>query len=587
MSGAAIIAIGQYAATWRGRLSTGGAGAPALLAVVLLMSEAAAQTVLPPSAGATRPQRELEAPPVPKSVPQRVVPLKRGQMVPAGAADVTFTFQALRIEGAATLPVEEVRALWPHEAGTVVAVKEVFVFANAITRLYAEAGYALSFGVVPEQQIENGVVTVRVVEGFVARIEFVGDKVETPAESTVRRWGERIAAKILRSRPLRTADLERYVLLINDLPGIEVAATLTASPDTPGGSTLRIEITEHERGGAAAAYDNFLPESLDRQVAGGTVWANGLKTGAGQIRFGAQRGVQRDAYWSVSGDVSTGIGTEGLKVGVSGFYSKSDPRTVFLSSLEYLGQTTFASVHASYPLIRRRSKNLTIGGAAALSNAKSDILASRLTRDRLRTVEAFAAFDFADRTQAINYVRVAGVQGLDVLDATGNSRANGDVDYTAVTLDAQTDRPLFATPAGLVALRLMLRGQATVGSNAVFSAAECGFGGRQFGRGFEPSILLGDHCVLGAAEMRVTRPLREAEIDIYGFVDGGLIRQKGALQPGELRERTAASAGGGVRLRLEDRIAGMAEASWPIKDPTGVEGLVDDFRFNTSVRVRF
>ena len=44
---------------------------------------------------------------------------------------------------------------------------ELFDFANAITRAYAQAGYALSFAVVPEHTIEDGAVTVRVIEGFV------------------------------------------------------------------------------------------------------------------------------------------------------------------------------------------------------------------------------------------------------------------------------------------------------------------------------------------------------------------------------------------------------------------------------------
>ena len=560
------------------------AGVASLLAMGLMVAHSYAQT--DPATGSTRPQQALEEPPVPKSVPKRTVPLIQEQMTPESAAEVSFIFRELRIEGAVTIPEEMLRAAWPHEPGSVIAVKEVFRLANAVTRAYARAGYALSFGLVPEQQIENGIVTVRVVEGFVDNIEFFGKHADTLKGTAMGRKAGRIAAGILNSRPLRTVDLERYLLLVGDLPGLKVAATLMPAPTALGGSTLRIAVTERHRTQAQLAYNNFLPESLGRDTAGGWIQANGLITGADIIRLGGWRSLDSDQYWSASGDVSTMIGSEGLTIGLSGFYSKSDPDEDFLSSLEYLGKTTFASIHTSYPVIRTRSRNLIIGASAALLNTESEILGSDLTRDKLRTLEAFATYDFADHTGSVNYLRISVAQGLDVLNASGNSRANGDVEYTTTTLDAQTNRPLLATPIGTLAMRLQLRGQATVGSNAVFSAAECGYGGRQFGRGFEPSIMLGDHCVLGLAELSWSRPVGASVFDIYAFADAGITFQKGTLVVDEARDRTASSAGTGIRLRFADRISGVLEAAWPMKKPTNDE-QIDDFRFNAFLRIGF
>lgn len=555
---------------------------------LIIPSGVSAQTIDATVAGPTRPQSGLAQPPVPLSVPQTAVQLLDEQTAPAQAADVTFTFNRLRIEGATAISVEALLNAWPHQVGADIPVSELFSFANEVTRIYSDAGYALSFGVVPEQRIENGVVTIRVVEGFVESIAFVGDKADELAGSAVMLKADEIAQRILGSRPLRTADLERYVLLVNDLPGLEVSTTLAAAPETTGGSTLSIAVREHHRVEAQAGYNSFLPDSLDNHAVEGWVRANGALTGTDQIRIGAQRSIASDAYWSVSGDASIGLGTEGLKVGATWFYSESDPDSAFLSSLEYLGETRYASFFATYPVLRSRSRNLIVGASASLSDSESEILAAPLTVDRLRTLEAFAAFDFADRTQAINYVRLGIEGGFDVFGATGNSRANGDVEYAAVTLDAQTDRPLFNVGSGTVAARLMLHGQTVVGSNAVFSAAECTFGGRSFGRGFEPSTLSGDHCLLGAAELRWTRHFdSELTLDFYGFADGGVTAQKGTLEQGELRRRTAASAGLGVRMEFNDHVSGMVEAAFPIKDPSGASGAVDDFRFGTSLRVRF
>lgn len=79
--------------------------------------------------------------------------------------------------------------------------------------------YTLSTGDAPEQDIENGVVTIRVIEGFFGRIDFVGDETDRPAGSTIRERAVGMTSDFLRSRPLIKTDLERYLLLMSDLPG--------------------------------------------------------------------------------------------------------------------------------------------------------------------------------------------------------------------------------------------------------------------------------------------------------------------------------------------------------------------------------
>ena len=572
----------------------------ATLAFVTVLSgaTASAQRIAPSTVEPARPQESLEEPPVAQSLPRRAVQLRRSQQAPQGADQIAFTFRQLDIRGAFAMDPDILRAAWPHRNGDVVTVEEVFRFANAVTGLYAKAGYALSFAVVPEQDIDNGVVLIEVVEGYIDSFEIVGEGVdeetaeadageETAAPAPFIRIIERMAQRMMRARPLRAADLERYVLLINDLPGLAVSTTLTPSAAS-GAATLRIEILERQSVSVETSYNNFITEALDRHVAGGTVTLNRLLTGADQLRFTGWRGAVSDAYWSVSGDYSFGLGSEGTRVGVSGLHSSSDPQGDFLDALEYLGRTTTGSVFMTYPMVRRRSQNVSLTAVASFSNAEADILETALTRDRLRTLELMATYDFADATRAISFLRLGFTRGLDIADATGNSRANANVEYTLVKLDAQRDQPLFRAFSGEIGAQLSLHGQAAIGPNALFSVAECAYGGRRFGRAYDSGILVGDRCLLGAAELRWRgRFAGGLGGDVYGFVDVGLVEQKGALEPGELRDRSAASAGAGLRLRLTDRVDGLAETSWAVKDPTGLAAFEDDFRVNASLRARF
>ena len=104
--------------------------------------------------------------------------------------------------------------------GTEVSLKDLYNVANQITQLYRSDGYILSLAVVPEQTIEDGVVRLQVIEGYIEQVDFEG----APPRQLKRLQG--FADKIMASRPLNVKALERYLLLANDLGGFEVRAIL-------------------------------------------------------------------------------------------------------------------------------------------------------------------------------------------------------------------------------------------------------------------------------------------------------------------------------------------------------------------------
>ena len=59
------------------------------------------------------------------------------------------------------------------------------------------------------------------------------------------------ADKIRNSRPLSAEDMERYLLLIDDLPGISSEAVLSPAKDVPGASDLLITVSGKAVGGYA------------------------------------------------------------------------------------------------------------------------------------------------------------------------------------------------------------------------------------------------------------------------------------------------------------------------------------------------
>ncbi len=541
---------------------------------------------IPPTLEPTRPQENLREGPRIQSTPQKFVPLTREEAAPENAAATAFVFREMTLEGAEALAPEALLALWSIAPGETASVADVFRFANAITRAYAQAGYALSFAVVPEQNIENGVVAIRVIEGFVDRIEFVGDKAERLKGGRLLRRAHKTASKILRSRPLRTADLERYVLLVNDLPGLEVSTTLKPSADATGAATLALEVERRAPLRVGLAYNNYMPASLERHVAGVSAGLNGVVTGAEEISFSGWHSATSEAYRSASGSGSLRIGNEGLRVGVSGSYSESSPQTAFLEALEYLGETTSGAAFVSYPVIRRRTKNLVLSTSFSVTNSSADVLDAPFIRDRVRSAGASIAYDFADATRAVTYMRVGYERGLDIFNATGDSRANGELEYNVVNVDAQRTQPVMEAFSGNISVQIALRGQGAFGPGGLYSNVECALGGRRFGRGYDSGVLTGEHCALGYGELAWSGRAGPVNMTIYGFGDGGYLWQKGQLEPGEIRRRSAASAGAGLRVQLTKRVSGVAETSWAVRPPTGAANT-DQFRVNAGLRASF
>ena len=81
------------------------------------------------------------------------------------------------------------------------------------------------------------------VEGYIANVRIEGEVLGPRGDL------EAYAERIRGSRPLRAVDLERYILLVNELAGTTVRATLSPST-TPGASDLTLALTQRRASGA-------------------------------------------------------------------------------------------------------------------------------------------------------------------------------------------------------------------------------------------------------------------------------------------------------------------------------------------------
>lgn len=550
-----------------------------VLAVVIAVGGpcVALAQVIPPSEQPGR-ERERFVPPIPpRAQPGGAAISLPSTVAPAGAENIKIIIRGIRIVGSTVYGADELAALYRDLVGPEVSVADIYGLARRITEKYGNDGYVLSRAIVPPQRFNprGGVVHINVVEGWI-------NKVEWPANlSRYRNFFWDYAANITSMRPANIRTIERYVLLASDLPGLKFATSLRPSADTPDASTLVVEVTEKpidanarvdNRGTKARGPVQFLASSTLNNLLGMHEALTATWAATTQLR-------QLEYF---AGSYRQVLNSEGLALVANASYGYGYPGTPELEVLQYKTKSTTIDAGLSYPVLRLRERNLTLSGQVFASDSQSDVLDAPFNLDKLRGVRLRADGDFADRFNGINQINLAFSQGVKGLGSSDNgdplaSRAAGRVDFGRIEADVSRVQPLFATFSAMVAVH----GQYALTS--LLAPEQCGYGGSRFGRAFDPSQLLGDHCWMALGELRYDvagLPSMLTQAQIYVFADYGKVY---TIAPAAFTAASAegASVGSGLRLALQTWLAADFSAA------KGVEGPRNDWRFFFTVTARY
>ena len=200
------------------------------------IGQASAQTIprtggaqLPPSAQANRIEEQLQQPS--GSLPATTAPVtikREDTTAPEGADKTSMTLNQVVVDGVSVYGNDQIAPLYQKDIGKQVSLAEVYQIADDIMVKYRNDGYILAKAIIPPQRIENGVVHIKVIEGYIVKVDYDGD---TRGNQAIL---DQYAVEIQGERPLKAETLERYLLLINDLPGVSAGSHRAARPQRPG-----------------------------------------------------------------------------------------------------------------------------------------------------------------------------------------------------------------------------------------------------------------------------------------------------------------------------------------------------------------
>jgi len=490
-----------------------------------------------------------------------------------------FTLRSIAFEGNTRFSADELKSIYADKIGKKISLQELNKIVSEVTAFYRNQGFILSRAVLPPQKIDKGDVKIRIVEGFVSKVEIVGD---VSSDSVIHSYADKIRA----SKPLNAKDLERYLLLMEDLPGVQARAVLRPSADTPGASDVIVNITRKNIE-ASLSFDNRGSRYLGPLEAGGTFSFNNLfgLDEQTQIRgLNTVDTVEELNYIELRHEEQ--LGSEGTKLVFSGNYVITRPGYT-LEPLDLRGDTYTLSAGVTHPLLRSRQDNWFINSDFTIRRVNVEVADFNLYRDNLRVLTAGTAYDFLDSWSAINRMEANVSKGFnwDVgNDGLAHSRSNGETDFLKFTAKASRIQPI----SGPWGLSFAASGQ--YAPDALLAAEEFAIGGQEFGSAFDSAEITGDSGLAARLELQYSDAGDGKYLQAYqayGFYDVGRVWNRNIVPGSEPHHISLASTGLGVRFNMFESLSGNVEAALPVIHTVaanGEDGAAPRLFFNTQYR---
>ncbi|MDC1153480.1 ShlB/FhaC/HecB family hemolysin secretion/activation protein [Nitrospinaceae bacterium] len=484
---------------------------------------------------------------------------------PAKLQKTKFILQKMVIKGSTLYSRDRFSKLFQKYMRKRISLGHVYEIAQTITNMYRHDGYILSKAVVGSQQADKGIIRIDIIEGFVGKVNIQGD-VAGP-----RKLLNSYRKKLLNSKPLLAKDLERYLLLVDDLPGLSVKSVLTPSEVQLGANDLTLILASKKYDGSRGVDNGSSKFNGPIQVSGITN-ANSLLGLYEKIGFQAVVTKHIDELRFFNRFYEIPVSSEGAKIYFSTAGNKSQPGNDH-EEIKVKGGSPNFMLKATHPFIRSKSKNLYANFSFIHRNSTTKFLGETDSEDKLRIANLGLSYDFVDDYRGVNLLSINWSQGFGFSGARGTDSPNlinreGTSGFTKFSGEVLRIQPLAAS-------WILLGGVSWQYALDKLSASEqFGLGGSRFGRGSNFSEITGDHGVAFKLALQRVFEINKAyikDIKAYTFFDYGTVWNRLKTST-DSSKQDLSSIGLGFRFNLTDRLSGYLELDKPLNEKFSAEG---------------
>lgn len=431
---------------------------------------------------------------------------------------------SFKLSGNTVFTQAQLQALLGGYAGKELDMAGLEEAASVISQFYRDQGYFVARAYLPAQPIGSGQIEIAVIEGRLGAV-----KMERKGDVRLR---QDVAQGIVTRHanlgaPIRDSNVERGLMLLNDLPGVEVKSTLVPGASL-GTSDLVIETTQAKLYTGSVDVDNYGNKFSGVARVGATLNVNDPNGIGDQLILRAMTSELLGKNTSDGGGMrylrgaySLPVGRLGTKVGAS-LTGMNYTLGHDFKDLSASGNSSILGLYAVHPLLRSRNGNVY----ASVNYDDKRIQDFQLSTNRAdKDVKALSLGLTADRRDGMggggltsgSVSLTSGRLGLNNLDQRANdaitSLTNGaynKISYNLARLQYLTDRwSFYGSLSGQYASK-------NLDSSEKFVLG--GMGVRAYPQG-EAS---GDEGLLLNLEARYSVPGWNS-LQVLGFIDTGSI----------------------------------------------------------------
>ena len=486
-----------------------------LILASLLSSSQVALAQQRPDAG-----QQIQQIPQPTAIRRRAPDLKIDKpaaAAPGDAGGAEVQVDALRVTGQTLFSEQELIAATDFKPGSALNLSELRNIAAQITRFYNRRGFFLAQAYLPAQDIVGRTVTVAVVEG-----RYGGIAIKNQAALSGRQ-ARGVLAGLASGDAVTSRPLERRLLLLSDIPGIDVQSTLSPGAAV-GTSDLVVNLKRSPLVSGIAEADNGGNRFTGAYRAGGTLYLNN-PTGHGDLlslralvsTSGLAYG--RAAYQTLLGNSTIGAAFSHINYSLGREFK----------ALDADGTADVVSLFGSHPLVRSRDTNLNALAGLDAKFFKDRVgAASTVTHRRAKVANLGLSGNHRDHFGG-------GGSTLFSVGATfGDLDIRSSADRAIDATTARTNGNYGKLQAGVARLQRLtdslslyasVRGQ--LASKNLDSAEKMQLGGAYGVRAYPEGEGYGDEGYLASAEARLQLPRLiplPGDFQLFGFVDAGAVK---------------------------------------------------------------
>ncbi len=405
-----------------------------------------------------------------------------------------FTIHTVEFDGNTVIKDKELNELAEGFLDKEITIKELKALSRQVTGLYKNRGYMTSFAYIQPQNISDGVLTIKVLEGKVGTINIMGNKWTKDSYLNNKVFK---ANKVNEEKVFNVDNLKNSMRTVNEISYLKGRATLTPG-EVPETTDIELNLEEKLPIRAGVSYDNTGPTVVGEDRVNFLVGIDNV-TGFGDTLYAVN--TLASGTTGVGAGYKLPLGSKGTEIGFDYSYSNVELGRQFKrNNIEgsstnyriYLNQKLYKS--ANLDISTDLAWDMRASEATIFNRSIIDKYNSRVLRSGINLIK--------DDSYGRLIARIENSIGLPVWGASTQNiqfgSGHGVPTSKFYKLSGQVIRAN-ALPLGMLGV-FRLGGQFT--SDTLLPSEKLLYGGMNTVRGFHESELIGDLGYNASIEVR-------------------------------------------------------------------------------------